>query len=79
MAIVRNSDNLGNKLLHILGLPEYTIWFEIGFKVGEIVTVTCAYYPDLGKPEKGKEFLEIIKRYELREIPEIPLTEEQEL
>lgn len=42
---------LGAKLLKALRLPEKTVWFELRCAVDEIVTVKCAYRPEVDQEE----------------------------
>ncbi len=63
MAVVL-SNQLGPKLIELLGLPKRTASFELRFESNKAVVVNCTYYPD----ERVGDVIELIaKEYELHE------------
>ena len=53
--------DLGSKLIKALQLPKSTVWFELRCAVDEIVTVKCAYRPEVDQ----KEVELILSEYEV--------------
>lgn len=41
-------NTLGPHLIALLGLPPHVKWLELRCAVGELVTVKCEYYPEIG-------------------------------
>jgi hypothetical protein len=48
------SNDFGSALAKMLGLPGDVIWFELRCAVDDLVTVRCAYYPDIDLDKNGK-------------------------
>ena len=60
---------LGDELVKILGLPQYTAWFRVDFSFGSPVMITCEFYPSLTPDDEGALITEL-KKYKLVEIKE---------
>jgi len=54
--------DFARKMVQLFGLPERTVGFELRCFVGEIVTITCEYYPDTSSKET------ITERFRLERI-----------
>jgi hypothetical protein len=61
---------LGQKLVAALDLPKNTTGFNLRVRVDSIPTITVRYYPEPLMIGDDDDLISIIKRYELREIPE---------
>jgi len=66
---IKVGEELGSKLVKLLGLPEYTVSFTLRCAVNEIVTVTCEYYPEGHLEDAGQEDYEtVFAEYRLERI-----------
>lgn len=63
---------VGREVSQALKLPQRTVWAEIRFAAGEVVSVRCEHFPS--RDDVG-ELTTILKRYELTE----PQQESEEL
>ena len=61
MATRTRSDDVGKRLIEILGLPKETKWCEIRFAVNEIVTIKGEFYLENDRIESFFGFLEDYK------------------
>ena len=62
--MANTSQEVGPRIVELLGLPKGTIWFELRCAVNEMVTVKCEYYPDVPQIIDG-EMVKLFAEYEL--------------
>jgi hypothetical protein len=60
MTAILAGQDLGHRLVPLLGLPPHTLWFELRCAANEFVTVKCEYAPDI-----DKSFDTVLAEYEL--------------
>jgi len=66
MATLIRSNDLGSKLIDILGMPKHTTEFNINFKAGDLVKIECKFFPETElEKETIDEVVCIFKEYTL--------------
>lgn len=61
---VQLGHQLGAQLIKALGLPKQCVWFELRCASGEVVSVTCEYYPEA---QNGAPLETVLAEYQVVE------------
>jgi hypothetical protein len=60
------TDEFDSVMAKFLGLPKNVKWFELRVSVDEVVTVKCAYFPEI----EDTELVEITNQFDVTRIIE---------